>query len=167
MNKSCFLYHAGFRHPVSNFQSQEQAMKRQAGLIFVVLTFVASNLSYAANDNRVMVELPAPMRAHMLQNMRGHLVVIDQLLKLLSEEKLDQASDLAEFELGMSSLNKHGAGHIAPYYPEAMRQAGTAMHKSASRFSRIAQEGDVLASVKALREITAACTTCHAGYKVH
>ena len=142
-------------------------MKRQTGLLFVGLTLLASSLSYAANDNRVMVELPVPMKDHMLQNMRGHLQVIDQLLKLLSEEKLDQASELAESELGMSSLNKHGASHMAPYYPEAMRQAGSAMHKSASQFSRVAQEGDVLASVKALRKITAACTACHAGYRVH
>jgi len=141
-------------------------MKRQTGLMFVGLTLLASSLCHAANDNRVMVELPLPMKVHMLQNMRGHLQVIDQLLKLLSEEKLDQASELAESELGMSSLNKHGASHMAPYYPEAMRQAGIAMHKSASQFSRVVQEGDVLVSVKALREITAACTACHAGYRV-
>ena len=125
-----------------------------------------SGASFAADDERMMVELPAPMKTHMLQNMRGHLVVIDQLILLLSEEKLDEASDLAEAELGMSSLNKHGASHIAPYYPKGMQQAGTAMHKSASQFARVAQEGDVLVAFKALRKITAACTGCHAGYKV-
>jgi hypothetical protein len=142
-------------------------MKRQSGIMFLGFALIVSIPSLAANDDRLMVELPAPMKVHMLKNMRGHLVAIDQLLKLLSEEKLDEASELAEAELGMSSLNKHGASHMAPYYPEAMRQAGITMHKSASQFSRVAQEGDVLASFSALRKITSACTTCHAGYKVH
>ncbi len=135
---------------------------------FMILSVatVISGASFAADDKRMMVELPAPMKTHMLQNMRGHLVVIDQLILLLSEEKLDEASELAEFELGMSSLDKHGASHIAPYYPKGMQQAGTAMHKSASQFARVAEEGDVLVAFKALRKITAACNNCHAGYKV-
>ena len=130
------------------------------------LLLIVNNLSHATNDTRLMVELPAPMKAHMLENMRGHLLVIDQLLKFLSEEKFDEAADLAEAELGMSSLHKHGAHHIAPYYPKGMRLAGQTMHKSASQFSRVAQEGDTLAALKALSKVTAACTACHAGYKV-
>ena len=132
---------------------------------FLVPFLVATN-AFPESDTRVMVELPAPMKAHMLKNMRAHLTVIDRLLLLLSEEQFDAAADLAESELGMSSLNKHGASHIAPYYPKGMQQAGTQMHRSASQFSRIAQEGEILASYKALRNITAACTGCHAGYRV-
>ncbi|WP_428610017.1 hypothetical protein [Sedimenticola sp.] len=113
-----------------------------------------------------MVDLPAPMQAHMLQNMRGHLVVVDRLLQLLGAGELDEASDLAESELGMSSLDKHGASHIAPYYPEGMRQAGTELHHAASRFSRTAQEGDVPSAYRALQDITASCVACHAGYRV-
>ena len=141
-------------------------MIRYVCFIILSVATAISGASFAAGDERLMVELPVAMKTHMLQNMRGHLVVIDQLILLLSEEKLDEASDLAEAELGMSSLNKHGASHIAPYYPIGMQQAGTAMHKSASQFARVAQEGDVLVAFKALRKITAACTGCHAGYKV-
>lgn len=132
--------------------------------LFFLLSIPAA---WSEPDSRIMVELPTPMKTHMLQNMRGHLVVIDQLLQLLSREQLDKAADLAEAELGMSSLDKHGASHIAPYYPEGMRQAGTRMHKSASRFSRTAQEGDPLAAYGALQQVTAACVACHAGYRVH
>lgn len=136
-------------------------------LTTVLLILLLATPAAAEPDPRILVELPAPMQAHMLQNMRGHLEVLDRLLLLLAEGRLDAAADLAESELGMSSLEKHGASHIAPFYPQGMQQAGTRMHHSASRFSRIAQEGDVLAAYKSLREITAACTACHAGYRVH
>jgi len=66
----------------------------------------------------------------------------------------------------MSSLSKHGASHMAPYYPAAMRKAGTGMHKAASQFARVAQEGDILPAYKSLRKITAACNVCHMAYKV-
>lgn len=135
-------------------------------VIPMILAAIIGAAAHAAEDGREMVELPAPMKAHMLHNMRGHLVVVDQILSLLSNEKYDEASDLAESELGMSSLSKHGASHIAPYYPEGMKQAGTMMHKSASQFSRVAQEGDLVSSLKAFRKVTASCTACHAGYKV-
>lgn len=114
-----------------------------------------------------MVELPAHMKGHMLENMRGHLLVVNQLLLLLSEERFDEAADLAEEELGMSSLSKHGANHIAPLYPEGMRAVGTQMHKSASQFSRVAQEGDLADSIKALGKVISSCTACHAAYKVN
>lgn len=141
-------------------------MTMKSRTLLLVAVIAATSTPYAAADSRKMVELPAPLKVHMLQNMRGHLVVVDQILYLLSEDNLDEASELAETELGMSSLDKHGASHIAPYYPEGMRQAGTMMHKSASQFSRVAQEGDIVAAIKALRKITSSCTACHAGYKV-
>jgi cytochrome c553 len=55
---------------------------------------------------------------------------------------------------------------MAPFMPEGMREAGTSMHRAASRFALKAQEGEVLAAYKALSDITAACVACHSGYKV-
>jgi len=136
-------------------------------ILAITITFLLPLAVNAAEDSRVMVELPGHMKAHMLQNMRNHLVIIDQLLALISEDKFDQAADIAESELGMSSLHKHGAAHMAQFYPKGMQQAGTNMHKSASQFARTAQEGDLLDTLKALQKITASCTVCHAGYRVH
>ena len=141
-------------------------MKSSSMIVVVVFSFLFSSNAFSEADSRVMVELPSPMKAHTLKNMRGHLVVIDQLLMLLAEDKMDAASELAESELGMSSLTKHGASHVASYYPSGMRQAGTAMHKAASQFSRVAQEGEILAAYKSLRNITAACNVCHTGYRL-
>lgn len=118
-------------------------------------------------DNRKFVFLPPNMKAEMLSNMRGHLIAIDRLLGLLNDGKLDAAADYAESELGMSSLTKHGAQHVGRYYPKDMQNIGSAMHSAASQFSLKAQEGDLSASYKALRSITASCNVCHAGYKVN
>ena len=81
-------------------------------------------------------------------------------------DETDKAADVAETRLGMSSLEAHGASHMARFMPEGMRQAGTRMHKVASRFARKAQEGDALPAYKALAEVTAACVSCHAGYRI-
>ena len=40
------------------------------------------------------------------------------------------------------------------------------MHKAASQFALVAEEGEVLLAYKALQEITNACVTCHAGYRI-
>lgn len=130
-----------------------------------ILLFV-SPLSWAEKDARQMVKLPEMMQEHMLTNMRHHLESIDLILQQLSQGELDMAADTAEQRLGMSSLDKHGAEHLAKFMPEAMRNTGTGMHRAASRFALKAQEGDALLAYTALQEITAACVACHAAYRI-
>ena len=120
----------------------------------------------SAEDARVPVELPPMMQQHMLANMRDHLETLDALLGHLAADELDAAADLAEQRLGMSSLDDHGAAHMAQFMPEGMRAAGTAMHRAASRFARVAEEGDRDRALAALREVSAACVACHRGYRI-
>ncbi|MEJ2612586.1 MAG: hypothetical protein P8179_21630 [Candidatus Thiodiazotropha sp.] len=101
-----------------------------------------------------------------MANMREHLETINRMLELMADEQLDAAGELAEQRLGMSSLAAHGAEHMAPFMPEEMRKAGMEMHRAASRFAVVAQEGDLLVGYKALAGITTACTGCHAGYRI-
>ncbi len=136
-------------------------------IISCALVLPLSNFSVLAQeDTRQMVELPDMMRTHMLGNMRNHLVTLDKILEYLAADELEKAADIAEANLGFSSLELHGASHIAKYMPEAMSAAGTAMHKAASQFARIAQEGEALPAYAKLKDVTAACVACHAGYKV-
>ena len=121
---------------------------------------------FAEQDARQMVEMPDMMRTHMLGNMRDHLTAINEILNHLALDELEQAADIAEDRLGFSSLESHGASHIAKVMPEGMRDAGTAMHRAASQFARIAQEGEALPAYQKLKDITAACVACHAGYRV-
>jgi hypothetical protein len=131
---------------------------------FAVSTF--SHSIHAAEDNRQLIQLPQMMQHHMLSNMRDHLVSLNEILANMANGKLDQAADIAEHRLGMSSLELHGASHMAPYMPEGMRRAGTNMHRAASRFALKAQEGDPLPAYRALSEVTASCVACHSGYRI-
>jgi cytochrome c556 len=135
---------------------------RKLGLALLLPIAVAA----AAEDARVPVELPPMMQEHMLANMRDHLETLDRLLAHLAADQLDAAAELAEQRLGMSSLDDHGAEHMAQFMPEGMRAAGNAMHRAASRFARVAVEGDRDRALAALREVSAACVACHRGYRL-
>ena len=126
--------------------------------------------SAPVEDTREPVTFPAPLRAKELANMRDHLVTISRIQAYLSQHKFDQAAKLAEERLGMSSFGLHGAHEVAPYMPQGMQAAGTAMHHAASRFAVTAQEAavddDVGRAVGALTEVTQACVACHAAYRL-
>lgn len=132
----------------------------------LVILMIAISSSAIADDARKMVELPAMMQEHMLANMRDHLVTIDKILGHLTRGELDKAAETAERNLGMSSLETHGASHLAQFMPQEMQTMGTNMHRAASRFALKAQEGDALAAYHSLQEITTACVACHAAYRI-
>jgi cytochrome c553 len=134
-------------------------------ILAVLVTSLSVN-SVASSDTRTLVELPEMMQTHMLSNMRDHLAAINEILVYLGNGELDKAAETAEYRLGMSSLESHGASHMARFMPAGMRQAGTTMHRAASQFAITAQEGEVLAAYKALSQVTSACVACHSGYRV-
>jgi cytochrome c556 len=136
-----------------------------------ILLFLLSVAALAAAaDTRQPVEMPAMMRNHMLANMRDHLTALAEIQAALGAGKYEQAADIAENRLGMSSLERHGASHMAPYMPKAMQDIGTNMHRAASRFARAAQEAGVAKeparAIGALAEVTQQCVACHASFKV-
>lgn len=147
-------------------QLQFKIMSRIGYLTLVASFALLPNNSQASKDVRILVEMPQMMQQHMMTNMRDHLAAVNDILLYLGRGELEKAAEISEYRLGMSSLESHGASHMAKFMPEGMRQAGTTMHKAASRFSLKAQEGDVLAAYKALSEITSACVACHSGYKI-
>lgn len=147
-------------------QSQFTNIKKVKYLFIAALVTALPRGAAAADDSRILVELPAMMQQHMLSNMRDHLAAINEILVYLEDGELEKAADTAEYRLGMSSLESHGASHMAKFMPEGMRETGTAMHRAASRFALKAQEGEVLPAYRALSGITSACVACHAGYRV-
>ena len=90
----------------------------------------------------------------------------NEILINLSNNQMDKAASIAEQRIGMSSLGKHGASHMGKFMPKGMRQAGTNMHKAASRFALKAEEGDLLPAYKALAEVTSTCVACHSSYRI-
>jgi len=129
-----------------------------------------SHTHAAPPDGRIPVEFPPMLKEHTLASMRDHLHTISEIQGYLAAKDFDRASHLAEERLGMSSLPLHGAHDVAPYMPPGMQDAGTAMHRAASRFARTAQEaaieGGVPRALQALNEVTKACVACHAGYRL-
>jgi hypothetical protein len=120
-------------------------------------------------DTRVLVDMPPQLVDHTLANMRDHLLALQQISEALANGKNDNAAATAEQKLGMTSLRLHGAHEVAKYMPEGMQQAGSAMHRAASRFAIEAQNSDVTGDLKpalaVLSEVMNACVSCHAGYR--
>ena len=141
-------------------------MIKRLPVIAAILLVFASYISSAAEDSRQLVQLPEMMQQHMMSNMRDHLKTINEILINMSNGQLDLAAEVAESRLGMSSLNSHGASHMAKFMPEGMQLAGTSMHRAASRFALKAQEGEVLPAYSALSEVTSACVACHSSYRI-
>jgi len=137
------------------------------------LLLVSLNLAKAAEDNRELVEMPPMMQENMLANMRSHLVALNEIFAALAEGNIDQATEVAEAKLGMSSMELHGSAHIAPYMPKEMAAIGAQLHSTASRFVIVAQDAELNPSkeaqreiYKALAEMTVQCNACHQGYRL-
>jgi len=140
--------------------------RRALQAVAVAVLAVAAGTAGANADNRLLVKLPAPMQEHMLANMRDHLRTLDQINRALAAGRWNDAADIAERRLGVSSLAAHGAEHMAPYMPQPMQAIGTAMHRAATDFAVHVTEGDLRQSVRQLGEVTRQCVACHAAYRI-
>ena len=124
-----------------------------------------------AADARQLVKFPEPMRLHTIGNMRDHLLALQEIDEALARNDFDKAATVAEQRLGMSSLEAHGAAHLAPYMPQGMQDIGTRMHRAASRFAVEAQNAsvsnDVRPALAALGTVMQQCVACHAAYRLH
>jgi hypothetical protein len=126
-----------------------------------------------SDDARQLVSLPGPMQQHMLANMRDHLETLNTVIGDVADAKFDAASKLLEERLGMSSLPLHQAAEMAPYFPQPMQDAGTSMHRAASRLAITLQDASVARTFDSMREvnaalheITSACVACHTAYRL-
>jgi len=124
-----------------------------------------------AADSRIKVDLPGPMTEHMLGNMRDHLLALEEITRYLANSEYEQAADVAEKRLGMSSLELHGASHMGKFMPKEMGAIGTQMHQAASRFAISARDaeldGGLHKAFSALSEVMQQCVACHSSYRVH
>ena len=141
-----------------------------ARTIFIVM-LLAATFPAVAKDSRQRVEMPTQMREHMLGNMRDHLLVLETITRQLANQQYDEAAEVAETRLGMSSMQSHGASHMAQFMPEGMSAIGTEMHHAASRFAIAAQnasiDGGLSKAFAALSDVMTQCVACHSGYRVH
>lgn len=138
-----------------------------------------------APDTRTALDFPAPMRQHMLSNMRAHLESLGEILAALSAGDGAKAGKIAETQLGRGSpdaaacdpnnIGKTGAmGDMAAmmkrHMPEEMRALGMTMHDSASTFAveaaKTPSRGDPKPALAALAQVTQNCAACHSAYRL-
>ncbi|WP_341889725.1 hypothetical protein [Variovorax sp. YR752] len=135
------------------------------------MTDHAKHMAASQADARQLVSFPEPLRSHTLTNMRDHLLALGEIQEALARSQFDQAVDIAEQRLGMSSLKLHGAHEVAQFMPKGMQDAGTAMHRSASQFATITKDasvtGDLKPALAALAKVNQTCVACHAAYRLH
>jgi hypothetical protein len=128
------------------------------------------HMDHGPSDTREFVKFPPELVEHTIANMRDHLLALQQINEALARNEPEKAGRIAEERLGMSSLRLHGAAEVATFMPQGMQDAGTAMHKAASRFAIEAQNtgvtGDLKPALGALGAVMAACVGCHAGYRL-
>lgn len=131
----------------------------------------ATGEGLTGGDSRQLVNFPEPMRLHTIASMRDHLLALREIDVALSKGDFGTASRVAEQRLGMSSLELHGASHIAPFMPKGMQDIGTEMHRAASRFAVEAENAsvsnDVRPALAALGTVMSQCVACHAAYRLH
>ena len=122
-------------------------------------------------DSRQLVTFPAPMRLHTITSMRDHLLALQEIDIATSQNAFDKAASIAEQRSGMSSLELHGAAHIAPFMTQGMQEIGIQMHRAASRFAVAAQTAgvgnDVQPTLAALDTVMQQCVACHVAYRLH
>ena len=141
------------------------------------------NMSSKMKDSRKEVDLPSPMRAHILENMRGHATAVAEILAALSKGDGTAAAKVAETQLGLGSPHAAAckpaakSGELGPmpammaqHMPDDMRALGLAMHEQASAFAKEAEKigpgGDMRPALAELSRVVQACNACHAAYRL-
>lgn len=140
-------------------------------LKLLLLLALLALASFAEDDKRQKVDFPEMMQQHMLTNMRDHLLAISEIQAFMAAAEYDKAANVAEKRLGLSSLDNHGASHMAQMMPKEMQEIGTAMHKDASQFAvsvvDVGATGNVKPALGDLSKVTQQCVACHSAYRVH
>jgi cytochrome c556 len=139
-------------------------------LVIAALLLPTGTIAESA-DERTKVEMPAPMRAHTLANMRDHLAAIETISRQLATGDFEAAADTAESRLGVSAIPSHGGPQRAKYMPQGMRAIGMAMHRAASRFALAARDAEVSddlgGAFSGLADVMQQCVACHKAYRLH
>ncbi len=141
-------------------------------LCLLSLAFLmTATLPVLAQDTRTKVDFPPMMQEHMMANMRDHLLALQTITHQLSIHQFDNAADIAEQRLGMSSMDTHGASHMGKLMPKEMGAIGTNMHHAASRFALATRDAEIEGGLEkafgALSEVMKGCVACHTAYKIH
>ena len=116
-----------------------------------------------AMDKRTPVPLLPMMANHQKQNMRDHLVAVQEIVSALATRDY-AAVEKAAVRIGYSEQMGRMCTHMGAGAPGFTAQA-LSFHHTADKIGDAAKKQDADAVLKALGETLATCTTCHAAFK--
>ena len=103
------------------------------------------------------------MAVHQREQMRDHLVVVQEITAALARDDLATAATSAS-RMGTSDSMTAMCTHMGAGAPGFTERA-LAMHQHADRIAESARAGNRSATLGALSETLATCTSCHAAYR--
>ncbi|NOX98489.1 MAG: cytochrome c, partial [Verrucomicrobia bacterium] len=114
-------------------------------------------------DTRRPVPLVPMMANHQKENMRDHLVVVQEIVQALSEGDFaaieKSASRISYSEQQEQMCARMGAG------AEGFADLGADFHRTADTIIEAAKAKDMEATLKAVSNTLARCTSCHSQYR--
>lgn len=118
-------------------------------------------------DMRKLVVMPDASREFMRQQMLTNLMALNEIIGYLAENNLDAAAEVAETQMGRSTMGKYQGTGMGPsrYMPIGMRNIAFGMHDAATEFSNVAKQGDVKHAYAALQKVSNSCVACHYSYR--
>jgi len=114
------------------------------------------------NDKRISLKLNSMQKNHQLKNMRSHLEAIQNIIRLLSQEKYNEASKIAYVKLGSTTEMKL---MCASFGNKQFENLGLDFHKSADKMSEIFKNKDKNKSLEAISNTMNYCVKCHLTFK--
>ncbi len=116
-----------------------------------------------AMDTRTPVPLTPMMATHQKEQMRDHLVAVDEIVTALATDDWPTMQSAAA-RLGSSPENTMMCEHMGAATP-GFTGRGLEFHHTADALSTAAQAQDHAGVVKALAATLSACTKCHADFR--
>jgi hypothetical protein len=114
-------------------------------------------------DQRTPLPLLPMMANHQKQNMREHLVAVQEMVSAAGRRDFSKVAQAAQ-RIGYSEAMGRTCEHMGAAAPGFTEQA-LAFHHSADDIVAAAKREDSAAVLEALGETLARCTACHATYK--
>ncbi len=126
-------------------------------------TSPSADLALERLDTRVPVPLLPHMAQHQKENMREHLVAVQEIALATARNEF-AAVEVAARQLGLSPGMERMCQHMGRGAPGFTEQA-LAFHRSADAIAAAARNHDPRAVMKALGATLHLCTGCHATFR--
>jgi hypothetical protein len=116
-----------------------------------------------SGDTRRPVPLTPMMALHQKQNMRDHLLAIQEIVGALAARDFAAAAKSAA-RIGSSPQAEQMCAHMGAAAP-GFAEKGMLFHRTADRIIEAAERRDLDASLRAVSETLSTCDSCHREFR--